>query len=121
MQIDFRARNTSIPQSLREHAEHQFRKLDRLVDEKAQLELELMEERNPSISDAKVVEAALHLKPGTTLRAREGSPDFKHSIDVLADKLARQVKGHREKRLSMRRNQRVGKGAGAGTEGYLEA
>jgi putative sigma-54 modulation protein len=92
------------------------------VHENARLELELMEERNPSIADDKVVEAALHLKPGTTLRAREGSPDFKHSIDLLSDKLARQVKSHREKRRALRRSASADKTApAADMEESLEA
>ena len=39
---------------------------------------------------------------GTTLRARESSRDLKHSINLISDELARQVKRHRDKRRSRR-------------------
>ena len=37
-----------------------------------------------------------------TLRARESSTDMGHSVNLLADDLARQVKKHREKRRDRR-------------------
>jgi putative sigma-54 modulation protein len=52
-----------------------------------------------------VAEATLHLK-GVTLRAREASRDLKHSINLISDELARQVKRHRDKRRR-RREQRA--------------
>ena len=55
-------------------------------------------EENPAST---VAEATLQLK-GITLRAREGSSDLMHSVDLVADKLARQVKRHRDKRRGRR-------------------
>ena len=54
-----------------------------------------------SISDSQVAEATLHLK-GTTLRARERSEDMGHSVNLVAEDLARQVKRHRDKRRGRR-------------------
>jgi putative sigma-54 modulation protein len=65
------------------------------------LEVELSEERNPANPDSQVAEATLRLK-GTTLRARESSRDLKHSINLISDELARQVKRHRDKRRGRR-------------------
>ena len=45
-----------------------------------------------------MAEATIFAK-GTTLRARESSPDMKASIDQLVDKLERQVKRYRERRV----------------------
>jgi putative sigma-54 modulation protein len=53
-----------------------------------------------------VAEATLYLK-GVTLRAKNASKDSKHSINLVADELARQVKRHRDKRRK-RREQRAG-------------
>jgi putative sigma-54 modulation protein len=63
--------------------------------------VELFEERNPANPDSQVAEATLRLK-GTTLRARESSRDLKHSINLIAEELARQVKRHRDKRRARR-------------------
>ena len=57
-----------------------------------------------------VAEATLHLK-GVTLRAKDASTDIKHSINLVADELARQVKRHRDKRRK-RREQRAAAAAG---------
>ena len=102
MRIEVRGRNTAITDGLREHVQQRFEaRIGRQVSELAQLEIELLEEKNPAIADGKVAEATLHLK-GVTLRARESSSNLEHSIDLVADKLARQVKRHRDKRRGRR-------------------
>ena len=65
--------------------------------EPTRVELELAVERNPSISDNHVAEGTIWTK-GPVLRARESSGDMKASIDLLVEKLERQVKRYREKR-----------------------
>ena len=78
----------------------------RQVSPLAELEVELREERNPAIRDSQVAEATLHLK-GVTLRACERSTDMGHSINLVADDLARQVKKHRDKRRARREAHKV--------------
>ena len=75
MRIEIRGRNIEVDDELREHVEKRFRRLGRQVSPLATLDVELYEERNPSISDNHVAEATLWLK-GATLRAREASPDM---------------------------------------------
>jgi ribosome hibernation promoting factor len=111
VQIEIRARNTPVTDALRRHIEERFEKVAKQVSELARLEIELRVERNPAIAQGKVAEANLYLK-GTTLRAQEGSADLTHSVDLVAEKLARQVKRHRDKRRR-RREQIAGKAARA--------
>ena len=102
MRIEIRGRNTPITDAIRRHIEERFdARIGKQVSDLAQLEVELLVERNPAIAESKVAEATLHLK-GVTLRAREGSADLMHSVDLVADKLARQVKRHRDKRRGRR-------------------
>jgi putative sigma-54 modulation protein len=101
MRIDVKGRNLPVSEELREHVNKRFRKIERQVSELAELEVEVTEERNPAIADSQVAEATLHLK-GVTLRASAASPDIVHSINVVSDELARQVKRHREKRRGRR-------------------
>jgi putative sigma-54 modulation protein len=102
VRIDVRGRNTAITETLRRHVEERFTaRIGKQVSDLAQLEIELLVEKNPSIAKDKVAEATLHLK-GITLRARESSNDLEHSVDLVADKLARQVKRHRDKRRGRR-------------------
>ena len=116
MRIEIRARNTAVTDALRRRIEKEFDKVSRQVSELATLEVELLEERNPAIADGKIAEATLHLK-GTTLRAREGSADLVHSIDLVAEKLARQVKRHRDKRRRRREQAANSRQANAGLAG----
>lgn len=96
MRIEIRTRNTAVTDALRDHVEDRFQRVAKQVSDLAQLEVELMVEKNPAIADGKIAEATLHLK-GTTVRAREASADLEHSIDLCAEKVARQVKRHRDK------------------------
>jgi ribosome hibernation promoting factor len=97
MRLQVKGKNLEVPAAIREYAEAKLAKLDRHLHETAQVELELSMERNPSIADNAVAEATVWTK-GPVVRAREASSDLKASIDLLANKLERQVKRAREKR-----------------------
>jgi putative sigma-54 modulation protein len=115
MQIDVKGRNLTVTDELRERIEKRFAKVGKQVSELARLEIEVFEERNPSIAEDQVAEATLHLK-GVTLRCRERARDLPHAINLCAEDLSRQVKRHRDKR----RARREARSAGAG-EGLREA
>ena len=106
MRIEVKGRNLQVTDDLREVVARRFEKVDKQVSELATLEIELSEERNPANPDQMVAEATLYLK-GVTLRAKNASKDSKHSINLVADEIARQVKRHRDKRRK-RREQRAG-------------
>ncbi len=101
MRIGVKGRNVVISDDLRQRVEKRFEKVARQVSDLAQLEVELCQERNPAIRDRHVAEATLYLK-GTTLRAREASDSLVHSINLLEEDVARQVKRHRDKRRGRR-------------------
>ena len=106
MRIQVKGRaGANVDDELRSRIEKKLDKVARQVSPLAELEVELREERNPAIKDSQVAEATLHLK-GTTLRASERSTDMTHSINLLADDLARQVKKHRDKRRNRREAQK---------------
>lgn len=106
MRIEVRGRNTEVTDELRSHVEKRFARIGEQVSELAVLEVELSEERNPSIADREVAEATLHLKR-VTLRASEASPEMHHSIHALAEDLRRQVKRHRDKRRKRAQTRRL--------------
>jgi putative sigma-54 modulation protein len=103
MRIDVKGRNVPVDEELRARVGKKFEKIARQVSPLAEMEIELLEERNPAIHDSQVAEATLHLK-GVTLRARERSDDMGHSINMVAEDLARQVKRHRDKRRGRRQS-----------------
>ena len=106
MRIEIRGRKIEVTDELRAHVEKRFARIGKQVSELAVLEVELSEERNPSIADSQVADATLHLK-GVTLRARESSTDMGHSINLVAEDLARQVKKHRDKQRGRREAHRA--------------
>ncbi len=75
MRIEVRGRNVEVTDELREHVVKRFRRVGKQVSELATLDVELYEERNPSIADSQVAEATLRLK-GVTLRAKEARPEM---------------------------------------------
>src|SRR6478735_166875 len=97
MRLQVKGKNLDVSDSIRRYAEQKLGKLDRQLNELAEVELELAVEKNPSIAANQVAEATIFTK-GPVLRAREATGDMKASIDALVDKLERQVKRYRQKR-----------------------
>ncbi len=101
MQIDIKGRNVPVTDEIRIHATRRLDKVARQVSELARVEIEIFKEPNPRVADCHVAEATLYLK-GVTLRARDRSPEMLHSLNLMLDELARQVKRHRDKRRHRR-------------------
>jgi putative sigma-54 modulation protein len=101
MQIDIKGRNVPVSEEIREHMDRRLAKVSRQVSELARLEIEIFKEPNPRVADRHVAEATLYLK-GVTLRARDASPEMLHSLNLVVDEIARQVKRHRDKRRHRR-------------------
>ena len=97
MRLQVKGKNVEISPSIREYAERKLSKLEKQLATETQVEVELSEQKNPSIAESHIAEGTIFTK-GPTLRVREASPDMKASIDQLAEKLERQVKRYREKR-----------------------
>lgn len=101
MRIDVKGRNVAVGDDLRERIEKRFEKIGRQVSPLAVLDIELTEERNPSIAEAHVAECTLRLK-GITLRARCSATNMLQAINEVEEDLGRQVTRHRAKRRGRR-------------------
>jgi ribosome hibernation promoting factor len=97
MRLQVKGKNLEVSPSIRDYAERKLAKLNKQLAEPTQVEVELSEQRNPSIAESQIAEATIFTK-GPTLRAREATSDMKASIDQLVDNLTRQVKRYREMR-----------------------
>src|SRR4051812_33497939 len=97
MKLQVTGKNLDVTQPIVDYAERKLTKLAKHLSDSSRVELELAVERNPSISQSQVAEATVWTK-GPVLRARESSTDMYASIDLVADKLERQVKRYRERR-----------------------
>jgi ribosome hibernation promoting factor len=103
MRLQVKGKNVEVSEAIRTYAEQKLGRLGRQLADPTRVELELAVERNPSIAANHVAEATVWTK-GPVLRAKESSTDMRASIDLLADKLERQVVRYRQKRR--RRNHR---------------
>ena len=97
MRLSVKGKNVELSPALKEYAQKKLGKLEKHLNDDTQVELELAEERNPSIGQNQIAEATVWTK-GPVLRARESSQDMKASIDLLVEKLERQARRSRDKR-----------------------
>lgn len=97
MRLQVKGKNVEVSDAIRTYAEEKLGRLERQLADPTRVELELAIEKNPSIADNHVAEATIWTK-GPVLRAKEASADMRASIDLLADKLERQVTRYRQKR-----------------------
>lgn len=99
MKFQVKGRNITVTDALRSYAEEKLAKMGKHLNSASTMELELFCEKNPSISDNQVAEATIFTK-GPVIRAKGASSDMYASIDLVADKLSRQVKKFRSKLVS---------------------
>jgi putative sigma-54 modulation protein len=97
MRLRVKGKNIEVNGSTREYAESKLGKLEKYLVGDPEVEVELSEERNPSIQEHFVADATVFLK-GSTLRASESAIDMRIAIDRLHENLERQVRRYREKR-----------------------
>jgi putative sigma-54 modulation protein len=115
MQIAIKGRNIPVTDEIRTHAERRLTKVSRQVSDLARLEIEIFKEPNPRVADCHVAEGTLYLK-GVTLRAHDASPELQHSMNLMVDELARQVKRHRDKLRHRRDRSEIGGAAAVAFE-----
>jgi putative sigma-54 modulation protein len=97
--LTVKGRNLVVTEAINAYAEGKIGRLGKYLAAGSRCELELWTEKNPSISANQVVEATIFTK-GPVIRAREASPDIYASIDLVFEKLERQVKKYRRKLVS---------------------
>jgi putative sigma-54 modulation protein len=99
MNLQVKGRNISVTKALRAYVEEKLSKLGKHLNSASTMEVELFCEKNPSIADNQVAEVTIFTK-GPVIRAKGASADMYASIDLVADKLSRQVKKYRSKLVS---------------------
>jgi putative sigma-54 modulation protein len=94
--LQVKGRNLVLTEATSAYAAEKIGRLSKYLADGSRCEVEIWTEKNPSISDNQVVEATIFTK-GPVIRAREASPDIRASIDLVFEKLERQVKKYRTK------------------------
>jgi ribosomal subunit interface protein len=91
-----KARGARITEHLRQVAEHKLARLERMEPRLTRLQIEIISEKNPRQGGAHRVEAAADT-PRRTFRAHADARDVEAALELVAEKLERQIRDHHEK------------------------
>jgi ribosomal subunit interface protein len=98
MHVTVKGKNTTVPEKVRARTEHKLAKLQRFDDRIVAMDVEFSEERNPRVSDPHRVEVTLTTKSGL-VRAHANATDPAAAVDQVVDRLERQVKKLKGRRV----------------------
>ncbi|MBM3677271.1 MAG: ribosome-associated translation inhibitor RaiA [Actinobacteria bacterium] len=102
MNVQVTMRYGHVNDAVRSYVERKFTRLGRRLADGTLVEVVLDREHNPKIPDDHVVEAEVHVK-GPNVIAREAAPTYEAAVDLVVDKLERQIDRARDKANDRRR------------------
>jgi ribosomal subunit interface protein len=97
MELHLTGRGEPVTERLREVTERKLTRLERMEPKLTRLEIEIISERNPRQGGVRRVEAVADT-PRKTFRARADAREVEDALDVIAEKLERQIRDHHKKR-----------------------
>lgn len=98
MQIVVKGKNMDVNERLRQFVEGKLSRLSRVVPSIAEAEVELSSEKTKSTDTRYVAQITLKTN-GTLIRAEQSAGDAHSAVDVVLDKLDRQLTRYRSKRF----------------------
>jgi putative sigma-54 modulation protein len=96
MRLIVKGRNIELTPALKQYANEKLSKITKLFDQIMEVSAILSVEKNPSITNNQVAEVIVYLKKGR-IQAKEASESMYASIDLLVDKIERQLRKHKTK------------------------
>ncbi len=97
MQMIVKGRRMEVTPAIREYAEEKIGRVTKILDSMLMsAEVELYTERNRSIEKGQVAEVTIYTK-GPVIRAKEAASDMYAAIDLVSEKLERQVRKYKTK------------------------
>jgi ribosomal subunit interface protein len=107
MELVLKGRGARVAQRLRQVTEHKLARIERLEPALTRLEVVVIVEKNPRQGGLHRVEAAA-ATPRKTYRAHADAADVDSALDVVAERLERQILDHHDRRRA-RRNAGAGR------------
>ena len=104
MEISINTRHVDLTERLQNHIERKTARLDRYMPNLAEVRVDLSSQKTRNVVERQVAQITVRDDRGTILRAEERSSDMFASIDAVIDKLYRQIKRYRGKRIQNRRS-----------------
>ena len=99
MRITVKGRNIEITDAIRSYAEEKIGKVMNHYDQIQSIDVVLNVIKNPSVSQGHTAEVICKFVSGS-VQAEESAESMYASIDLVADKINRQVKKFKEKQIS---------------------
>lgn len=112
MEIAINTHGLELTEKLQNHVEKKTEKLDRYMPNLVDVRVDLSTQQTKSAVARQTAQITVRDNRGTILRAEERSSDIFAAIDAVIDKLYRQIKRYRGKRIQNRRS-------GAVTDDYI--
>ncbi|MFB2838937.1 ribosome hibernation-promoting factor, HPF/YfiA family [Floridanema evergladense] len=99
MKLVIHGKNIEITDAIREYVHQKLEKAtSHYLNVTNEIDIHLSVARNPRIEKNQIAEVTVYAN-GTIIRAEEGSASLYASIDLVANKIARNLKKYKEKRL----------------------
>lgn len=96
MRLKVNGRNVTITPAIKEYVEEKIGRIANHYDQILEIEVTLNVIKNPSVEENHVAEVSCKIA-GTNIHVKEEAESMYASIDLVADKLNRQVMKHKEK------------------------
>jgi putative sigma-54 modulation protein len=107
MEFIVKGRNIDLNEKIKSYSEKKIkRRINKFLDRTTKTEVKLKLEKNPRISDNKVVEITV-FAAGAVIKVNGVGTDFFEAIDRAGSKLERQIKKYREKLIERGRKNHV--------------
>ncbi len=104
MEISINTHKVELTPRLQNHIERKTARLDRYMPNLAEVRVDLSTQQTRNAVERQVAQLTVRDDRGTFLRAEERSSDMFAAIDAVIDKLYRQIKRYRGKRIKNRRS-----------------
>ncbi|CAN5582575.1 ribosome-associated translation inhibitor RaiA [soil metagenome] len=96
MQTTIRGKNVSVAEADRRYVEQKLRRLERMLDERSEVGVELREEHVRNADEAYVAEVTLVID-GRSVRSEGSGPTYRAAIDGVIDRLERRTVEHKQR------------------------
>lgn len=107
MEMIVKGRRMDVTPAIREYAEQKIGRVAKILDSMLMsAEVELYTERNRSIEKGQVAEVTVYTK-GPVIRAKEASSDLYAAIDLVSEKLERQVRKYKTRVVDHHKEQQL--------------
>lgn len=96
MQLIITGKNFTLTEAIKQYAEKKLNNLKKYFDHIIEVDCIMAVEKNPAIEKNQIVEVTIWAN-GIKLHAREASEEMYAAIDLLLEKLEKQIKRYKEK------------------------